>query len=314
MNSLYDFKYLKSIVPIDRVLSAYGLLQKLTLRNRRLAGPCPLHGGDNPTAFRAHLDRGIWNCFTACGGGDTVELVRKIENCSYAEAARILKELSTGFTTKTGSKPHCCGRNVFRPFERRISLNPKTPFLQENKKISIDTAIRFEAGTTVSSSFLKGTVAVRLHDLYGNPIGYCGRRLNPNEIEARGKWRFPWNFPKNLILYNAHRAVSHRKYGVIVVECPWSAMRLSQSGSPNVVALLGTSLSSIQSDWLKAAPSALLMLDGDDAGRKAATSIVEKLYGKIKTFVYHLPDGFDPDDLSDDDLRAIVSRYYPSFP
>ena len=43
-----------------------------------------------PTAFRVHLTRGMWRCFTACGGGDTVDLIRCIENCSYAEAARYL--------------------------------------------------------------------------------------------------------------------------------------------------------------------------------------------------------------------------------
>ena len=310
MNSSYDFKYLKSLVPIDRVLSAYGLLQKLTHRHHQLCGPCPLHGGDNPTAFRVNLDRNIWNCFTACGGGDTVELVRKIENCSYAEAAQILKNLSNVSPLRTGAKPSCPKTNTFRPFRRQISLNPQTAFLQDKKRISIDTARRFESGIADRSAFLKGTVAVRLHDLHGQPIGYCGRRLDPNEIAAWGKWRFPRHLPKNRILYNAHRAIAYRKYGVILVECPWSAMRLSQAGWPNVVSLLGTSLSSVQSDWLLQAPSVLVMLDGDDTGKKATASVVEKLKGKTKTFIHHLPKGLDPDDLSDGDLKTIVSRYY----
>ena len=311
MNNAYNFKYLKSVVPIDRVLSAYGLLHKLTHRNHQCFGPCPLHGGDNPTAFRVNLTHNIWNCFTACGGGDTVELVRKIENCSYAEAARILKTLSTANALYTIAKPPLPNNNTFRPFKRRISLNPQTAFLQDKKRISIDSARRFEAGIANRSAFLKGTVAVRLHDLGGQPIGYCGRRLDPNEITAWGKWRFPRHLPKNRILYNAHRAIAHRKSGVILVECPWSAMRLSQAGCPNVVSLLGTSLSPVQSDWLLVAPSVLVMLDGDDTGRKAAASIVEKLGGKTETFVYQLPDGLDPDDLSDVDLKMIVSRYYP---
>ncbi len=309
MNSAYSFKCLKSLVPIDRVLSAYGLLQKLVHRNHRLSGPCPLHGGDNPTAFRVNLDRGIWNCFTKCGGGDTVELVRKIESCSYAEAARILKTLSDGSTSRNHPKPTCPKNDSFRPFRHRIPLDPNTAFLQK-KGISIETARRFETGITDRSAFLKGTVAVRLHDLHGRPIGYCGRRLDPKEIAAWGKWRFPRKLPKSRILYNAHKALAYMRHGIILVECPWSSMRLSQSGWPNVVSLLGTSLSSIQIDWLLESPSVLLMLDGDDTGRQAAESIAYKLRGKIKTFVHQLPDGFDPDDLSDSNLRAVVSLYY----
>ena len=71
----YGLRRLKARVPIAQVLAAHGLLD--TLRpcgNDALTGPCPLHGGDNPTAFRVQLARGLWHCFTACGGGDTVEL------------------------------------------------------------------------------------------------------------------------------------------------------------------------------------------------------------------------------------------------
>ena len=311
MNHTYSFKYLKSVVPIDRVLCAYGLMGKLSRRNHQLSGPCPLHGGDNPSAFRVNLNRGVFNCFTACGGGDTVELVRKIENCSYARAARILQYLSNAKPLRTNDRTSYPKVNTFRAFTTRISLNPKTAFLQDKKRISIDTARQFETGIADRSAFLKATVAVRLHDLNGQPIGYCGRRLNPNEIAAWGKWRFPRYLPKSQILYNAHRAIAYRNYGVILVECPWSAMRLSQAGWPNVVSLLGTPVSCVQFDWIIQAPSVLVMLDGDDTGRKATASIVAKLNAKTPTFFHHLPNGLDPDDLSDVDLNNIVSRYYP---
>jgi DNA primase len=222
-----------------------------------------------------------------------------------------MKNLSAGSTINTDVKLSAPNINVFQPFRYQISLNPKTAFLQDKKRISINTARRFETGIADRSAFLKGTVAVRLHDFHGQPIGYCGRRLDQNQISAWGKWRFPRHLPKRRILYNAHRAFVYRKHGIILVECPWSAMRLSQAGRPNVVSLLGTSLSTIQADWLLAAPSVLLMLDGDDTGRKASKAIVEKLRGKTKTFVHQLRDGLDPDDLSDGELEVVVSRYYP---
>ena len=309
MNPAYDFKRLKSLISLDHILCAYGLTSRLRRRDHRLFGPCPLHNGDNPTAFRADLQRGIWHCFTSCGGGDAVALIRKIENCSYRDAARLLKRLCEGMEPRSPFISPSAPDSRFRPFTLRIPLNPVVSFLQKNKAITIETAVRFETGVTERSAFLKRAVAVRLHDIHGNPIGYCGRRLDPIEIEKWGKWRFPRYLPKSNILFNAHRAACFRHQGIIVVECPWGVMRLGQAGFPNAVALLGTSLSSAQAEWLEKAPSILLMLDGDAAGRKGAEHIAASFPGKTKVVIHHLPDGCDPDDLSDRQLRSVVDQY-----
>ena len=311
-NPNFTFRYLKTRVTIGDVLAAYGLDSQLKRRNDQLYGPCPLHHGDNPTAFRVHLTRGLWRCFTACGGGDIVDLMRCIENCSYAEAARHLYRLIDWPRPARScvTPAQYCSKSTFFPFRRRIPLNPRVPFLQDAKKISISTAINHEAGTTVDSSFLRGTVAVRLHDLCGQPLGYCGRHLYPDNIARWGKWRFPKGFPKGKILYNAHRAQSARTKGIVVVECPWAAMRLTQAGMKGVVSLLGTSLSFVQEDWLSKAPAVLLMLDGDDPGRKAALSIARALCSLTSVFIYNLPDGLEPEDLSDSELMSIVRDFF----
>jgi DNA primase len=197
----------------------------------------------------------------------------------------------------------------FKPFTWKIPLNPQTAFLQQTKSISPATASKFEAGVTNKSPFLRATVAVRLYDLYGNPIGYCGRRLDPSEINRWGKWRFPRNYPKKETLFNAHRAGSFIEKGLVVVECPWAAMRLSQAGVPNVIALLGTTASPIQLSWLARAPRILLMLDGDDAGRKAAPLLAGAIKDSTEVRVHQLPDTMEPEDLSDQELAATVRRY-----
>lgn len=312
--SKLDFRYLKSQVTIGDVLSFHGLDKGLVRRGHRLTGPCPLHGGDNPTAFRVELSRDIWHCFTACGGGDTVELVRKILGCSYAQAAHHLFYLCKGSGRRLVPSPAAaCALPAkggpFKPFKWAIPLNPRTAFLQEAKKVSPATALKFEAGVTNKSSFLSGTVAVRLHDLGGNPLGYCGRRLDHDEIGRWGKWRFPRNYPKKETLFNAHRARPFINKGIVVVECPWAALRLSQAGVPNVVALLGTAASSIQLNWIARAPRVLFMLDGDAAGRKGAPSLASALENSTEVVVHELPDQMEPEDLSDEELTAIVDRY-----
>lgn len=312
----FSFQVLKRQVSIEHVLTAYGLASSLKVQGDQLTGACPLHGGKNPTSFRVHLGRGIWHCFSGCGGGDVVELIRRIEDCDYAEAARHLHRISRCHNpvSPATERPHrpIADSRKFRPFRYRIPLQPRTSFLQKKKCIHVSTATRFEAGCTQRSTFLRDTVAVRLHDIDGQPLGYCGRRLLPEHIARFGKWRFPAAFPKSEILYNAHRAIHARAHGVVVVECPWAVIRLAQAGIVGAVALLGTTLSDIQARWLGEASGVLLMLDGDEAGRKAIPVIAEKLSGATTVFVHQLPDGHEPEDLSDHQLSAVVRDHLSS--
>lgn len=312
-NPNFDFKYLKSQVSIGQVLAAYSLDSKLRRQNHSLYGPCPLHGGDNPTAFHVHLSRGLWRCFTCCGGGDIVDLIRRIENCSFAEVAHHLRRL-IGYTKPSSpssvSTPHASDTSIFSPFIYHIPLKPHVSFLQKVKKISVSTALHYEAGTTNKSPFLRGTVATRLHDLSGQPLGYCGRYLNHDDILTFGKWRFPSKFPKANTLYNAHRALCSRDQGIIVVECPWAVMRLGQTGINGAVALLGTTISPIQIGWLSKAPKILLLLDGDQPGRYASSSIANKLRYKANVAIHYLPNDTEPEDCSDEDLICIVNKYF----
>jgi len=77
-----------------------------------------------------------------------------------------------------------------------------------------------------------------------------------------------------------------------------------------VVSLLGTSLSFIREDWLSEAPAVLLILDGDDPGRKAALSIAQALCSLTSVFIYNLPDGLEPENLSDSELMSIVRDFF----
>jgi DNA primase len=308
----YSFRHLKAQVGIGAILAHYGLDLHLKTRGDQLFGPCPLHGGDNQTAFRINLGRGLWRCFTACGGGDLVDLIRKIERCSYGEAARHLQRIAAALP----EAPHTIrlstpsAQRAFTPFTRSLALNPRCHFLQNIKAILPATAARFETGTSCSSSFLKNMVAVRLHDMDGNPLGYCGRRLDPNDVSRFGKWRFPKNFPKAEILYNAHRASRFQRRGIVLVECPWAVMRIAQAGFPNAVALLGTSLSQIQINWLSNDNFILVMFDGDPAGQRAALSIVGTLGASIKVLQHRLLDNMEPEDLPEASLRSILQSYF----
>jgi len=301
-----DFRRLRH-VPIEQVLERRGLRQTLRCRAARLVGPCPVHGGDNPTAFVVNRNRNTWYCFTGCQtGGDVVELVRRLEG-GYRQAARYLASLA-GATTVTPVPSQPAPASNFVPFTRRLPLDPHADLLAR-KGIHPDTARRFEAGAYHGRGFLAGCVGVRLHDHRGRPLGYLARRLDPEQARRHGKYKLPPALPKNRMLYNLHRTTPVRRHGLVLVECPWAVMRLAQLRIP-AVALLGTHLSNHQIRLLADVPRLLLMLDGDPAGHAATTRIHRQLATRADVRVATLPDGLDPDDLSDRLLGASASHLF----
>ncbi len=308
-----DFRRLKSAVTLECLLHSRGLLQPMRRRGRRLFGCCPVHGGDNPTAFVIDLPRQVWYCFSRCGaGGDVVDLVRCMDQVGYTEAAIELARIAgTGpmwMPTETAPqhrrKP---SRQSFRPFVRRLDLDPHVE-LFETKGIRPETAMAFEAGQWHHRGFLHGCVGVRLHDPHGHPLGYAGRRLDPAAAERYGKWKVPRGLPKATVLFNHHRVKHRLPSGVFVVECPWGVMRLTQVGIP-AVALLGTALNPTQRELLAVARRVVLMMDGDAAGYAAAERIRAALAKQVEVITWRLPQGADPDDLPDSLLGPWASSF-----
>ncbi len=150
---------------------------------------------------------------------------------------------------------------------------------------------------------------MRLHDLFGQPIGYAARQLNPIVAKQYGKWKFPPGLPKNEIFYNFHRIRSANPKTVVVVECPWAVMRLDQLNIP-AVALLGIHLSSLQFDILKKRSRVVLMLDGDYAGRSATIRIRKNLEPYTKVECVSLLPELDPDDLTDNALLSATDHFF----
>ena len=307
------FSHLKRTLSIETVLTAKGLDSSLKRRGQRLIGPCPVHGGDNPQAFVVDLTRDLWYCFTRCqGGGDVVELVRRMHHLGYRQGAHYLAPLAkTAQTPTPPSTPVTVySKKPFQPYTRRLQLDPLALLLRQ-KGIQPDTARRFEAGGYQGPGFLRGCVAVRLHDPQARPLGYAGRRLDPQQAHQYGKWKFPPGLPKRELLYGFHHIARQQNKGVVVVECPWGVMRLMQIGFP-AVALLGIQLSSTQLKLLCQTSQVILMLDGDDAGRSASRKIANTLSQHLNVQVHRieLPYGLDPDDLSDIDLTHRLLAFF----
>ena len=302
----FNFNTLKKIVPIIAVLDDKGLLGTFKRQGDRLVGPCPVHGGDNPNAFVVSHRKNLWHCFTGCNaGGDIVDLFRRLDGKNFQQTLQYLKVLAGCQQSRCSLPPHTQTR--FKPFVRRLPLDHNIAWLQQ-KDIMPKTAALFEAGAYYGKGFLADSIGIRLYNLDGVPIGYAARRLIPATIKRYGKYQFPPTFPKSTTLYNYHRITRPLPNRLVITECPWGVMRLHQINIP-AVALMGTKLSDTQCRLLEHIKDIVLMLDGDDAGIKATRQIEIKLKKRQKSQVHsmYLPYGADPDDLSDDELRARLN-------
>ena len=203
--------------------------------------------------------------------------------------------------------PRPSPRSPFSPYTRSLRLQPEHAFLRAHG-IRAQTARLFEAGWWPLAGFLDGCIGVRLHDPQGQPLGYAGRRVSPDEARRFGKWKLPRGLPKADLLFNWHRARLQLGIGVVVVEGPFDAMRVWQAGCPFVVALLGSHPSLAQQALLSGVRKVGVLLDGDDAGREGARRIALALAPR-PVQVLALPEGRDPADLDEEALRRVLASF-----
>jgi DNA primase len=93
---------------------------------------------------------------------------------------------------------------------------------------------------------------------------------------------------------------------VVLVEGFFDCMKVVQAEHV-CVALMGCSLSGDQEEQLVAQfRQVVIMLDGDDAGRRAATEIAGRLAHRAWVRVVDLPDGKQPDQLAIEELQQLL--------
>jgi len=139
---------------------------------------------------------------------------------------------------------------------------------------------------------------------------YAGRAINGEEP----KYRFPAGFHKSQVLFTLNRAKQDRDRSVIIVEGFFDAVKVYQAGHPNVVALMGSSLSDEQERLLqKHFDHAVLMLDGDEAGQRATAVIRNCLAMKMHVSIITLQPGQQPDQLASKEMNQLLGAYVKGY-
>ena len=195
----------------------------------------------------------------------------------------ILKDASKYFqnylNTKDGEealkylKSRNFSNDIIKEFE--FGLSPKNNMLYSflNKKEYKDADIEKTSLISLEKythDVFNDRIMIPIHDLEGNVLGFTGRIYkdsnNPKYINSKESEIFK----KGKILFNFHRAKNHVRNAreLIIVEGNMDALKMYASGFKNVIALMGTALTSDQVDAIKKLRcKVILMMDNDSAGK-----------------------------------------------
>ncbi len=170
------------------------------------------------------------------------------------------------------------------------------------------------------TDFFIDRVVWPIHDERKRTVAFGGRQI-PGHPEFGGKYKNSGDtivFYKSRVLYGlpyARDAIKDRG-SIVVVEGYADCVACHQAGIRNVVAGMGTALTDLQCQRLKAfAPKIVLTYDSDDAGQLAAARAVGMLLGQsVDLRVLTLPDGKDPDDFLKTDGPEAFERLVDQAP
>ncbi len=291
-----NYEKIKKMLPIERVLREYGLINNLNRNRFRLYGNCPIHKGDNPSAFSVDLEKNLWNCFTRCGGGSVIDLLMEIEKIN-AHKAGLLGEKLINVNLE---EKETFAKN--KSLEFRLNLNPDHHYLKKRKIIK-ETAKFFEIGYC-SKGIMRNRIAIPIHDMKSNLVAYCGRSID----ESFPKYYFPYGFKKSEIVYNLNRVINCDNKELFIVEGFFDVYRLYQAGIDSV-AIMGSNMSINQKQQLENLDKELIvMFDGDTAGQKGMKKALDMIGYKSNVKAIYLPNRSQPDNLSKGYLKELMLK------
>jgi DNA primase len=291
-------------------------LRIISESNNNLVVYCPFHNNTHSPSFYISEENGAWLCFNpACGEtGNIIQLIKKITNTNDFEAIRLvsskesqaLDDFDEVLNKMFEDKPEFIefDSKKLEDLSLGLTFSKEARDYFESRGINHNSMSHFNLGYSES----QGMVTVPVHSPDGTPVGLVGRSITEK------RFKNSTNLPKNKTLFNIHRA---KKIGdhVIIVESSFDAIRVHQSGFPNVVATLGGHMSPDNINLLnKYFNKITIMTDADQAGRELGISISNKLknkdilwasytYGKI-----YPHDAKDSGDMTEAEIQSCIKN------
>jgi len=258
---------------VPELFNAIGIdLTNYYVDEREIRGPCPVHAGDNTTAFVCYIRDSRWFCFThACHdekGCSLVGLVAIKLGMAIPNACRWVQKFlkDKGITNEKTAlllrtmrskkqekidywKKHLRQRTFNNSVLNR--LLPPIKFAQL-RHLDCDVLCCMGAGYAERGR-MRNRVVFPIRNYEGKMVGFTGRyhALRSGNLP---KWlHLPKKFGSSINLFNIDRAAKYikRTGTVIIGEGPLEVVKLEMAGYRNAVAVLGLRVSKGHSEILR---------------------------------------------------------------
>jgi 5S rRNA maturation endonuclease (ribonuclease M5) len=343
----------------ERLLAELGIDARI--QGKKYAGPCPIHEGDNPSAFNFYHDgesvRGIWICRThQChlkwkkNLAGLIQAVRSTElrrKFSWKETVDWLIKFNGNKSINDVKLPekHILERRKASRIIHRLNISPvqkATGWTRDWVRNQLEIPSQYYVDRGYSKDILnkydvgyypsQNRVSVPVYDdNYKFCVGFAARSVyeqcsncqlyhennqdcpkTAEQIVSSTKWRNSKNFDSGNYLYNYWFAKEHiLKSGVaVLVEGSGDVWRLEENNIKVGLGLFGVELTEQQRVILdrSGALSLIVLLDPDEAGKRAARIIANKLRKSYRLF-FPAISGEDVGELHSDAITSDIQPY-----
>lgn len=289
-----------------------------------LRSTCPLHSGDNPTAFVWNLENNLWSCKTGeCGGGDIINFFAiKYDLRVREDFLKITTKISEVLQIdKTQFDVTKISRNMKELNDWLIFTNKKT--LKERVNRPYDLRLlgtlfavkeyRGYSGELMKESFYSkemDRIGFKIRNEKGEVVGATLRRTSDANKNIPKWLHRPSGIDTSFLLWNLDK-VKGRFDTVYVVEGIFDVLALRKHGYENVVATFGANMTTNQVELLmKYFIKIIITYDGDEAGKIATKKTIEKCKNLFDIRVIDFSDinKKDADELTKDEFDNL-KRY-----
>lgn len=177
------------------------------------------------------------------------------------------------------------------------SLNKKY-----NKDLLIKSGISNESNGNIYDTFLN-RIMFPLYDLDNKVVGFSGRIYDDSNQAKYMNSKESDIFKKGELIYNYKLAKDEakKKKSIIITEGFMDVIGLYRYGIKNVIATMGTAVTSKQISIIKKMSNNIIIcFDGDNAGEIATISCADEFTNSgVKPNIVRLPDNLDPEEYID---------------
>ena len=325
---------LKKKTDLVALFESFGV--KLEKKGSSFMGLCPWHDDKNPS-LSVDKDKGVYHCFGCGESGDAIELVKKMKGLGFREAVAYLKgEHERVFALPKSMKERRIDDReskatspflldtIAEHYEKALAESPEARSYLEGRGLwAAEVLKRFRVGYSdgklgeiVSeadrtdlvrvgmlrrdgSEHFAGCIVVSLFDAADHVVGFYGRRIEAGASSAKLT-------PAHLYLPGPHQGLVNRvaakvyRDSLVLTEAVIDALSLAAISVQNAIPCYGVNGFTEEHEKLvkdERVQEVVIAFDADEAGRKGATALRERLVAiGVKALIAEPDNGKDWND------------------